>query len=165
MAKKPAKIAAIPRGFRAITPHIITADVSHAVALYEAAFDGVVGVTEMIPGTDTLMFAQMRIGNSLITIGRGPALGGGPISLHHYVTDAQATWDKALEAGFSVVNPLSDVYWGDRTGVLYDPLGVRWSIGQRIQRMTPVERKDRARDAMEQAAAARDKADPANSAT
>lgn len=159
MARKPAKVAPIPRGFRAITPHITTADVGQAVALYEAAFDGVVGATEVIPGTDTLMFAQMRIGNSLITIGRGPALGGGLISLHHYVTDAQATWDKAREAGFTVVNPLSDVYWGDRTGVLCDPIGVRWSIGQRIERMTPDARKERAAEAMEKAAAARDKAE------
>ncbi len=47
--------------------------------------------------------------------------------------------------------PLEEQYWGDVTGLLTDPFGVRWSIGQRIVKLRPAERKDRAKAAMDRA--------------
>lgn len=153
MSKKPARVPPIPRGFRSLTPHVTTADVGEAVSLYETAFDAVVISSETIPDTETVMFAQIKIGNSLLTIGRGKTFGPGFVSLHHYVEDADAIWEKALEAGFTVMSPLAETYWGDKAGVLVDPVGVRWSIGQRVTKINAQQRRARAREAMEQAVA------------
>lgn len=49
--------------------------------------------------------------------------------MHLQVDDADAWWNRAVEAGCEVVMPIADQFWGDRYGQLGDPFGVRWSIG------------------------------------
>jgi len=53
--------------------------------------------------------------------------------MHLQVDDADAWWNRAVEAGCEVAMPLGDQFWGDRYGQLTDPLGVRWSIGAAIK--------------------------------
>ncbi len=153
MAQKKSKVAPIPRGFRSITPHVTAPDVAGAVALYQSAFGATVTSTQTIPETDTVIFALVKIGNSLLTIGKGEVFGLGAVSLHLYVDDASATFDRAVEAGFTVISPLDEQYWGDLTGVLADSLGVRWSVGQRIVKLTAAEQGDRAKANMQEAVA------------
>lgn len=148
MTAKPKKIAPIPHGFRSITPHITTTDVSAAIALYERAFGASVASTETVPGTDAIIFARVKIGNSQITIGQGEVFGPGFVSLHHYVEDADAIWEAAISAGFTELRALEETYWGDRMGHMIDPLGVRWSIAQRVVRLNAEERDERARAAL-----------------
>jgi len=33
------------------------------------------------------------------------------------------------------------MFWGDRTGTIVDPFGIRWHLAQRIKNMTPLEMK------------------------
>ncbi len=148
MAEKNSKVAPIPRGYRSVTPHITTSDIDAAIELYRSAFDATVVSTETVPNSDIVLFAQVKIGNSLMTIGRGDAFGPGVVSLHHYVEDADAVWTSALAAGFTEVSALAETYWGDRMGLLVDPIGVRWSIGQRVLRLSPDEREQRAMAAL-----------------
>ncbi len=148
MTAKTKKVAPIPRGYRAITPHITTGDVSAAVSLYQSAFGAEVVSSETVPGVDTIIFAHLKIGNSWLTIGQGETFGPGYVSLHHYVEDASVTWDTALTAGFAEVSALKETYWGDLMGLMSDPIGVRWSIGQRVMRLSNDERQDRARSAL-----------------
>ena len=154
MPAKATKVAPIPRGFRSITPYVTTPDVKAAVAVYQAALGASIESTIEVPDAGTTIFAQIRIGNSQLTVGHGAASGAGPVSLHHYVEDARATWAAALAAGFTELSPLKDTYWGDRMGVLVDPLGVQWSIGQRVERLTAEDVRDRATLAMGYAGAA-----------
>lgn len=148
MPGKNTKVAPIPRGFRSVTPHITTADVSAAVVLYETALGASVDSVEMAPGTDVIIFARVKIGNSQLTIGQGEAFGSGFVSLHHYVEDVDAAWEAAISAGFTELRALEETYWGDRMGLLADSLGVRWSIAQRVERLSTEERDQRARAAM-----------------
>ena len=53
--------------------------------------------------------------------------------MHLQVDDADAWWNRAVEAGCEVAMPLGDQFWGDRYGQLTDPFGVRWSIGAAIK--------------------------------
>ena len=55
-------------------------------------------------------------------------LGGTPVSLMFYVPDVDARFAKALAAGATVVNPLKDQFYGDRSGTLTDPFGHVWTI-------------------------------------
>lgn len=164
MSEKKAKVAPVPRGFRSITPHITTPDVADAVAMYQAALGATVESTQNIPDTETLVFALIKIGNSYLTIGLGEAIGLGSVSLHLYVEDADAAFEKASEAGFAVLFPVEEKYWGDRIGLLSDPLGIRWSIGQRVARLTADEKADRARAAFGRAEPGAPVADDAETA-
>ncbi|MCI0351463.1 MAG: VOC family protein [Acidobacteriales bacterium] len=55
-------------------------------------------------------------------------LGGTAVTLHLNVADADAAAAKAVAAGARVIMPVADQFWGDRYGVIEDPLGHRWSI-------------------------------------
>ena len=144
MTTKNAKVAPIPRGYRSVTPHITTTDVRAAIAGYQAAFGAVEVSVETAPNRDVAVFAQIKIGNSVLTIGAGEAFGAGFVSLHHYVDDIDAVWTNALEAGFVEHKAVETTFWGDKMGLLTDPQGVRWSVAQRVERVSTDERFARA---------------------
>ena len=41
-----------------------------------------------------------------------------------------------LDAGATVVMPLDDQFWGDRYGVVRDPFGHQWSLGQPVREVS-----------------------------
>ena len=49
------------------------------------------------------------------------------------VTDIEASWQRAVDAGATVVMPLADMFWGDRYGQLRDPFGVTWAMNTPIK--------------------------------
>jgi len=126
----------IPEGFRSVTPHLVCEGAAEALTFYQKAF----GATELgrLPGPDgKVMHAEMRIGDSVVMLAddfpeygsRGPhALQGSTVTIHLYVEDADAAWNRALAAGATAIMPLGDTFWGDRYGMLADPFGHRWSI-------------------------------------
>lgn len=144
MTVKSVKVAPIPRGYRSITPHITTADVAAAVAFYRAAFEASEVSVETAAGTDVAVFAHLKIGNSNLTVGIGEAIGPGPINLHHYVENFDATWAQALAAGCHIISAPVETFWGDKLGLLIDPIGIRWSIAQRVTHVSAEERARRA---------------------
>ena len=64
------------------------------------------------------------------------ALGGTPVTIHLTVTDVDAKFQKAIDAGATVVAPLEDQFWGDRYGLLRDPFGHQWSLGQPVREVS-----------------------------
>ena len=46
------------------------------------------------------------------------------------VDDIDAWWQRAVDAGATVVMPVADMFWGDRYGQLRDPFGVLWAMNQ-----------------------------------
>jgi Glyoxalase-like domain len=56
---------------------------------------------------------------------------------HLTVTDdVDAKFQRALDAGATAVAPLQDQFWGDRYGVLADPFGHHWSLGQPVREVS-----------------------------
>lgn len=141
------KVKPIPNDMHTITPHLVCANASAAIAFYQKAF----GATELtcLPGPDgKLMHASVRIGDSTVMLvdefpqwgSLGPkALKGSPVTLHMYVEDADAAFKRAVDAGATVKMPLDDMFWGDRYGILVDPFGHQWSIATHIRDLTPAE--------------------------
>jgi PhnB protein len=66
-------------------------------------------------------------------------LGGTYGALHLTVEDADAVWQRALDAGAKVFEPLHDAFWGDRTGQFIDPFGHRWALDQHLRDVSPDE--------------------------
>ncbi len=55
------------------------------------------------------------------------------------MTDVEAKFARAVEAGAEVVMPLEDQFWGDRYGLVRDPFGHQWSLGQPVREVSPEE--------------------------
>ena len=88
------------------------------------------------------MSVQLRIGDGLLHIAdefpemgvlAPPSIGGSPVVLALEVADAQAAFAQAAAAGATVLQPLADMFWGDRHGQVEDPFGHRWNIGQHLR--------------------------------
>ncbi len=146
----------IPDGFHTVTPHLIMKDAAGAIEFYKNAFDA--EETSRMPGPDgKVMHAELKIGSSMLMIADefpdmgscGPqSIGGSPVTLHIYVDDVDALFDRAVKAGGKVTMPLADMFWGDRYGRLEDPFGHQWSIGTHTEDLTPEEIGQRAAKAM-----------------
>jgi PhnB protein len=124
-----------------LTLHLVTRD-PHAAAAW---YGSVLGAEELsritLPGGQ-VMTIELRFGDSTLAIadefpGMGVVspltLGGTYGAVHVAVEDADAVWDRALQAGATVFEPLHDAFWGDRTGQFIDPFGHRWAVDQHIR--------------------------------
>ena len=153
---------AIPDGFNTLTPHLVVKGASQAIDFYKKAF----GAEEIkrMPGPDgkSLIHAELKIGNSRLMLvdefpemnARGPeTMGGTPVTIHMFVEDADAVFNRALGAGAQVRMPLADMFWGDRYGVVSDPFGHLWSIATHKEDLTPEEMGKRMQDAFSESAA------------
>ena len=80
-------------------------------------------------------FPEMNDGKSATP----EALGGSPVTIHLVVSDVDAKFQKAVDAGATVVMPLDDMFWGDRYGELRDPFGHLWSMGQPMREVSQEE--------------------------
>jgi PhnB protein len=58
------------------------------------------------------------------------------VTIHLTVTDVDAKFQRALDAGATVVMPLDDQFWGDRYGMVRDPFGHHWSLGQPVREVS-----------------------------
>ncbi len=143
----------IPTDHRAITPHLIVKGASEAIDFYKQAFDAEELSRMPFPcpdGSMKLGHAELRIGDSkLFLADEFPEYGsvgpdaGSPVTIHLYVTDADATFARAVEAGATVSMPLSDMFWGDRYGKVVDPFGHHWSIAEHLEDPTPEQIRER----------------------
>lgn len=142
-----APVKAIPDNMHSITPHIVCAGAADAIDYYKRAFGA--EETARLPGPDgKLMHAMIRIGDSNIMLmdenrewgAIGPKdLPSSPVTLHLYVQDVDAVYARAVKEGGTAKMPPSDMFWGDRYGVLTDPFGHSWSIATHIRDASPEE--------------------------
>ncbi len=137
----------IPDGFHTITPHLVIKGAAEAIEFYKRAF-GAEELNRMdFPGPDgatKIGHAALKIGDSVVFLAdEFPEFGStgpgahSPVTLHIYVSDADAAFGRAVEAGAKVAMPLSDMFWGDRYGKIVDPFGHHWSIAAHIEDLTP----------------------------
>lgn len=124
-----------------ITPHLTIRDrrAADAIDWYKKAF----GAEELMrhPTDDgRLMHASLKINDGYLMLNDDfPEHMGGPSQppasfvLHLNVRDADAAWNRALDAGAEVRFPLADQFWGDRYGQVTDPFGFIWSIGAPVK--------------------------------
>ena len=167
-AAKPAakKVAAKPRkhkdggpaGWPTLSPYMAVRDGQASIEFYAKAFGARERNRHMTPD-GAVMHAEMKIGDSILFLADefpgwgvvGPqSLGGSPVTLHLYVKDVDAAFQRALDAGAVMTMPVMDQFWGDRYGKLKDPFGHDWSIASRREIVGKKEMERRGKAAMEQ---------------
>ena len=60
------------------------------------------------------------------------SLGGGSVRMVLVADDPDAVFEQSVQAGASVVSPVSDHSYGWRVGRIADPYGHHWEIGRPI---------------------------------
>ena len=150
-----------PKGYHSVTPSIIVRDAAAAIAFYKEAF-GAEEIDRMAGPDGSIMHAEIKIGDSLVMLGeeneqwgtRSPlSTNGNPGSLHIYVENADASFDRAVKAGAKVRYPMEDAFWGDRYGKVTDPFGHEWAIATRVKDMTKDEMEKAGKEWMAKAMA------------
>jgi PhnB protein len=130
----------------AITAHLVVRGAKKAIEYYKQAF----GAQELqrMPAEDgeRLMHAHLKVGDADLFlcddfpefcggVSRDPLkIGGGSVTLHQYVPDADAAIAMAAAAGATVKMPATDMFWGDRYGQVVDPFGHTWSFAHKLQK-------------------------------
>jgi PhnB protein len=136
-----------PEGMSAVTPHLICAGAADAIEFYRRAFGAV--EEARLPAPDgRVMHALIRIGGAAVMLvdempewgALGPkALKGSPVTIHLYVKDVDAVFNRAVKAGAKVTMPVADQFWGDRYGKLEDPFGHHWSVATPVREVSMAE--------------------------
>jgi PhnB protein len=95
---------------------------------------------------------MLRFGQAMLMIeaewptlpSRAPNVdGSSPVVIYVYVADVDATVDRALARGATLVVPVETQFWGDRMGWVRDPAGHVWTIATRVEETSEDQRRDR----------------------
>jgi PhnB protein len=134
-----------------IYPYLRVHNAGEAIDFYARAFgakelfrltepSGRIGHAEIKIGPATLMLADENPEDGI----RGPrALGGTTFSLHLHVEDVDSAFEQAVSAGASVVRPLKEQFYGERSGTVRDPFGHEWLLGGHLENVTAEEMQRR----------------------
>jgi PhnB protein len=148
-----ASVKPIPDGYSTIISYISLKGANDAIAFYKKAFGAEELVRMPMPG-GLVGHAELKIGDSILmlademdhpdAIAKSPrTLGGVTSGLCLYVTDCDAVFKRAVDAGASVRRPLTTQFYGDRSGTIEDPFGQCWTISTHVEDVSPDEMKKR----------------------
>src|SRR5436190_1373033 len=90
------------------------------------------------PGGGGGTHREVRIGDSMVMIGEGPAGAGSvmpirPVAFHVFVADADETFHRAIAAGATSLGEPADRPYGERSGFVADVMGNNWYIGRPLK--------------------------------
>lgn len=153
-AKKsaPKKVQPIPKDYNVVIPYLAIRGAAQAIEFYKKVF----GAKEIMrmPGPGGMIgHAEIRIADCKVMLSDefeemqmlGPkARGGTSVMIHLYVKDVDATAAKAAQAGGTIVRPVADQFYGDRTCLVEDPFGHRWYVATHKEDLSKAEVKKRA---------------------
>lgn len=144
-------VAPVPEGHGALVPMLGFKNCAKAIAFYERAF----GATEefrLVEPSGKVGHAEMRIGGAVISMAdeypdygclSPPSIGGSPVKFQLYVADVDAAVTRAEKAGATLVRPVRDEFYGDRTATIADPFGYTWQLSTRVENVAPAEMQAR----------------------
>jgi PhnB protein len=130
-----------------ISAHTVVPNADEAAAWYARAFGAHETGRIPLPGGRVLSVV-LAFGESEVHVGSefpeagilSPlSVGGTSVVLQIATDDADELWQRALDAGATVVHELADQFWGERHGQLTDPFGHRWNIAQHLRDVSPDE--------------------------
>lgn len=147
MASKP---QAVPETRQTATAYLCVHDAAAAIDFYKRAFSAV-EVMRLNDQATKIGHAEIRIGNSLIFLSdefpeygalSPRSLGGSSVKINLAVDNVDSFATQALAAGATVVRPVADQFYGQRSGQFADPFGYTWIVSSRIEEV-PAEEMQR----------------------
>jgi len=138
----------VPEGMNSVTTQLIfNGNCKEAIDFYKKAFNAtLLGDVAYGPDGKSIIHSMIKIGDTNLMlmdampggVSTGPK---GPVTagLYMYVSDCDKIFNQAVSAGCTVVHPMMDAFWGDRSGMVRDPFGHVWSVSTFKWVMTPEE--------------------------
>jgi uncharacterized glyoxalase superfamily protein PhnB len=126
-------------------------DTAAAIDFYGRAF-GAKELFRLVEPGGRVGHAEIKIGPVTIMLSdeypefgiRGPrSLGATSVAIHIHVDDVDRLFAKAVAAGATIVRPLQDQFYGERSGTVRDPFGHEWLLGGHLEDLTPQEMQRR----------------------
>jgi PhnB protein len=130
---------------------LVVKDAKAAIEFYKKVFGAKHLYNLTMPGGG-VAHGEFKIGSTLVMItdenpqwgSKSPAtLGGSPVTLNVMVDDPDATAQKAVKAGGKLIQPVSDHFYGFRSGRIEDPSGHYWIVSKIVEELTPAEMQRR----------------------
>jgi len=142
----------IPDGYPSVMPYLCVHGASAAIDFYQQVFgagermrmaepNGKVGHAELTIGDSVIMLADEHREMGVVS---PKTVGGTPVTICVYVDDVDATFNQAVQSGATVLQPVENKFYGDRSGQIKDPFGHRWSISTHVEDVSPEEMGKRA---------------------
>lgn len=133
----------IPEGFHSINSYLHSSNAGQLLEFLTRVFNAEV-VLKMEDDQGAIRHAEVRIGDSRLELSdacdQWPSMNS---SIHIYVEDIDATYNKAVEAGANTLSDPADQFYGERSASVRDPLGNIWHIATNTEDLTPEEMRKR----------------------
>jgi len=135
----------LPEGYHSVTPSLTARDAKAAIDFYCRAF-GAELKFKLDDPSGKIAHAEIQIGNSRLMLSDeypdygalAPEIGKGG-SFMIYVPDVDAAFAKAVKEGATGTQEPQDMFWGDRTARVNDPVGYRWTLAAHVRDVSPEE--------------------------
>ena len=138
----------IPEGYHSVNPYLVVRNADRAIEFYKRAFGAEERFRMHGPDNKAIMHAELKIGDSVFMLTEESpdmktlspeSIGGSPVSLYIYVKDVDSIFNQAVSEGATILHPVNDQFYGDRSGHLKDPFGHLWSIATHKKDLSPDE--------------------------
>jgi len=150
------KVSYIPDGYNAVIPALAFHGADAAIKWYVNNLgakekmklnspDGTIAHAELTIGDDVIMLAEENL-----QYNQSPqTLKGNSVNLCIYVQDVDAVVKKATSNGAKLLMPITDQFYGDRSGRIEDPFGYVWVIATHTKAVSQAEMKKAMDEMME----------------
>lgn len=148
-------VSPIPEGYHSLTPQLSIEGAAKAIDFYKAAFGAVEIARAPDPSGQKIWHAVLRMGDSMFFVNdvfpeMDPEAKQSVSNTWVYVTDVDASFKQAVDAGARAMMPPVDMFWGDRMAHIADPFGQRWTLATHVKDLTPEEMQKAQDDAVAQ---------------
>jgi PhnB protein len=119
--------------YRTVTPYLVVPNADAELKFLKAAF----GATEQLchrNPDNTVMHAEIRVGDSLVMLGQaGAAWKALPAALYVWIENVDEVYARALAAGATSQSAPEDKPYGHRNAGVVDSCGITWWIGAPVK--------------------------------
>jgi PhnB protein len=134
-----------------LSPALTVNDAAAAIDFYRRAFGAEERYQLVDPESGKIGHAELTINGALVMLAeeypqfnKSPrTLGGTAVKLGLMSANAKNDFERAVQAGAEVLRPLTDEFYGHRSGTLRDPFGHEWHIAQELEKISPQEMQRR----------------------
>jgi PhnB protein len=142
----------VPDGYQVVTPYLCVNGAADAIDFYKDIFgaqermrmpqpDGTIGHAELLIRDSVVMLSDEFPDMGVIS---PKSLGGTPVTLNVYVDNVDDVVDRAVGKGATLLQPIENRFYGDRSGQIVDPWGHKWSVATHVEDVPPDEMERRA---------------------
>ncbi len=137
--------------YPAVIPYLVVKGAAQAIEFYKRAFGAAERYRLSTPGSNQVGHAELTIHGQVIMLAdEFPGMTTSPHTLNGTTTtfvlmvgNADEAIARAVAAGATPTMPVTDMFYGYRTGSVTDPFGHRWMIQHKLEDVSVTEMQKR----------------------